>query len=66
MKIIPERRVFTVGRASWLKKETDLWVKKEIISREQAGQITGLYQQDGKNSLISILLILGVILLGAG
>lgn len=55
-----------MGRASWLKKETDLWVKKEIISREQAGQITGLYQQDGKNSLISILLILGAILLGAG
>ncbi|KJS16919.1 MAG: hypothetical protein VR69_07000 [Peptococcaceae bacterium BRH_c4b] len=55
-----------MGRASWLKKETDLWVEKEIISREQAGQIVALYPQDNKNRLISILLILGAILLGAG
>ncbi|MFZ5632378.1 MAG: DUF2157 domain-containing protein [Bacillota bacterium] len=55
-----------MGRASWLKKETYLWAEKGIISREQADQIAGLYPEDHKNRLISILLILGAILLGAG
>jgi uncharacterized membrane protein len=55
-----------LGRVLWLKKETDLWIEKEIISRKQAGQIMALYPQDNKNRLISILLILGAILLGAG
>lgn len=61
-----EKGVCFMSRPSWLKKETETWVDKGIISRDQAGQILGLYPEDHKNRLISVLLILGAILLGAG
>ncbi|MFZ5642099.1 MAG: DUF2157 domain-containing protein [Bacillota bacterium] len=50
----------------WLKKEADIWVNKGIISRDQADLILGLYPEDNKNRLITVLLVLGAILVGAG
>lgn len=55
-----------MAKAAWLKKETKLWVERGIINGDQAQQIIGLYPEDHKNRLITVLLILGAILLGAG
>lgn len=55
-----------MSRITWLKKEIESWVKKGIISRDQADQIIEVYPSDSGNRLISVLFILGAVLLGAG
>ncbi len=55
-----------MSRLSWLKKESEFWIEKGIITREQADRIAGLYARDGKNRIVSTLLALGAVLLGAG
>lgn len=55
-----------MSQRSWLKKESELWVKKGIISHDQAGQIIQLYPDEHRNRLISTLLVLGAVLLGVG
>lgn len=55
-----------MAKSAWLKKETKLWVERGIINGDQAERIIGLYPEDHKNRLITVLLVLGAILLGAG
>lgn len=55
-----------MSKLSWLLKETKVWVNSGIISGDQADRIIGLYPAENKNRLISALLLLGAILLGAG
>ncbi len=55
-----------LSKLSWLKKETERWVSREIIRSDQADDILGLYPAENKNRLISALLLLGAILVGAG
>jgi len=55
-----------VSKSSWLKQETKIWVASGIITPEQASKIVSLYPQEQKNRLVPVLLILGVILFGAG
>jgi len=55
-----------MSRITWLKKETETWVGKGIVTVDQAGRIMELYPEDNRNRLISALLVLGAILLGAG
>ncbi|KJS03310.1 MAG: hypothetical protein VR68_01495 [Peptococcaceae bacterium BRH_c4a] len=55
-----------MSRISWLKKETEAWVGKGIVTVDQAGRIMELYPEDNRNRLISALLVLGAILVGAG
>ena len=55
-----------MSKLGWLIKETKIWVSSGIISSDQADRIIGLYPAENKNRLISVLLLLGAILLGAG
>lgn len=55
-----------MSRQTWLYKQIDLWVEKEIIEPRQANAIAELYPGKQKDRLISILMLLGAILFGAG